>query len=231
LKLTGKYILVTGGSRGIGKAIAEELVKVGAHVAITGRDESTLNSTARETGAWPIRADVSNKDEVERTFTEFFSKFKSLDVLINNAGIGSWDKLTDLSESDFEEVWRVNVLGAALMAQQAATHFIKQKSGSIVNIASTASAKGFEGGTVYCASKFALRGMTQCWQAELRKYNIRVIQINPSEVVTGFGSVGNAKEVPNKLRALEVAHTVMAALEMDDRGFIPEVTIFATNPW
>ncbi len=119
------------------------------------------------------------------------------------------------------------------MASEAAKLFKKQKSGNIINISSTAGTKGFANGTVYASSKFALRGMTQCWQAELRKYNVRVILVNPSEVTTAFGD-GERRERPevkNKLRSIEIAHTIVSSLEMDDRGFIPEVTVWATNPF
>jgi 3-oxoacyl-[acyl-carrier protein] reductase len=134
---------------------------------------------------------------------------------------------------DFQNVYSVNVFGAAMMAKHAANIFKKQNYGNIINISSTAGTKGFAHGTVYASSKFALRGMTQCWQAELRKHNVRVILINPSEVITAFGSdEGKQKEeVPNKLRAFEIAHTIVSTLEMDDRGFIPETTVWATNPF
>jgi len=133
----------------------------------------------------------------------------------------------------FHRVYDVNVFGAALMASEAAKLFKKQKSGNIIHIASTAATKGFANGTVYSSSKFALRGMTQCWQAELRKYNVRVILVNPSEVTTAFGDNERKEkpEVKNKLRPIEIAHTIVSTLEMDDRGFIPEVTVWATNPF
>ena len=133
----------------------------------------------------------------------------------------------------FRRVYDVNVFGAALMASEAAKLFKNQKSGNLVNIASTAAKKGFANGTVYASSKFALRGMTQCWQAELRKYNVRVILVNPSEVTTAFGDLDRIErdEVKNKLRPLEIAHTIVSALEMDARGFIPEITVWATNPF
>jgi 3-oxoacyl-[acyl-carrier protein] reductase len=154
--------------------------------------------------------------------------------LINNAGIGGkWDEVFDLEWDDFINVYYVNVFGAAMMAKYAAGVFRKQKYGNIVNIASTAALKGFESGTVYVSSKFALRGMTECWRAELRKYNVRVILINPSEVITAFDEPDGREreEVSNKLRGVEIAHTIVSALEMDDRGFIPEVTVWATNPF
>jgi len=226
--------LITGGSAGIGKAAAKILVEKGGKVAITGRDKSKLEKVAKEIGAFPIHADVAVENDVHKTYELFLKQFGKLDCLINNAGIGDvWNEITELDMKSFHRVYDVNVFGAALMASEAAKLFKKQISGNIINIASTAGTKGFANGTVYASSKFALRGMTQCWQAELRKYNVRVILVNPSEVTTAFGdSERNEKpEVKNKLRPLEIAHTIVSTLEMDDRGFIPEVTVWATNPF
>jgi len=119
-----------------------------------------------------------------------------------------------------------------LMARSAARHFIARQRGNIVNISSTAGLTGAANGTAYYASKFALRGMTECWRAELRKHNVRVMLVNPSEVLTNFSVVAGfeQKENPTKLRAEDIAHMVKAILEMDDRGFTPELSIFATNP-
>jgi 3-oxoacyl-[acyl-carrier protein] reductase len=233
MNLNNANILITGGSLGIGKAAAKMLAEGGARVAITGRSEDRLRAAAEETGAFPIVADVSRPEDVARTFDEFLGKIGKLDGLINNAGIGAFDHLEKLTAADFEKVLGVNVVGAALMAARAAELFKKQESGCIINIGSTAGLKGFERGTVYVASKFALRGMTQCWQAELRKYNVRVILINPSEVATAFGNEQRREReaAPNKLRSREIAFAIKSALEMDDRGFIPEFSVWATNPW
>jgi len=119
-----------------------------------------------------------------------------------------------------------------LMAREAAKHFISRKSGNIVNICSTAGLRGAARGTAYYGSKFALRGMTECWRAELRPHNVRVFLVNPSEVITDFAaSAGLAQpDNPTKLHGEDIAHIVKAMLEMDDRGFTPELSIFATNP-
>jgi 3-oxoacyl-[acyl-carrier protein] reductase len=234
MKIKGSKILITGGSLGIGKATAKILVNSGAEVIITGRDKGRLASAAKDTGATPFVADVAKLDQVEHTFQFIQDRWGKLDCLVNNAGIGSRSAhLTEVRVEDFLYVYQVNVIGAAMMAKYAAIMFKKQNYGNIINIASTAARKGYERGTVYASSKFALKGMTECWQAELRKFNIRVILINPSEVTTAFGSSDRIErpERDNRLRSQEIGHTVKAVLEMDDRGFIPELTVFATNPW
>ena len=233
MELKDSKIILTGGSSGIGYATAKLLKEKGANVLITGRDKQKLEKAAEELGVMAVVADVAREEDIAQTFSVAREKLNGLDVLINNAGIGRRKNLDELSLEDFEEVYRVNVFGAALMARNAAKIFKKQNYGHIVNIASTAAKKGYASGTVYSSSKFALRGMTECWQAELRPYNVRVMLVNPSEVTTAFGQPGREErpEEANKLRSEEIAHTIVAALEMDDRGFIPEVTVFATNPW
>jgi 3-oxoacyl-[acyl-carrier protein] reductase len=232
MNLQNATVLVTGGSSGIGKGIAQALAAAGARVAITGRDKARLEGAAKELGSHAIQADVSVEADVERTMREALQHFGHLDVLVNNAGVGVFKPLVEMNPREFERVFATNVTGAFLMARAAAKHFIARKKGNIVNIASTAGLRGAPNGTAYYASKFALRGMTECWRGELRKYNIRVILINPSEVITNFGAAAgfDQKDNPTKLRPEDIAHAVKATLEMEDRGFIPELSVFATNP-
>jgi 3-oxoacyl-[acyl-carrier protein] reductase len=232
VKLNGATVLVTGGSAGIGRAIAASLAGAGARVAITGRDERKLAAAAADLGAHPIRADVADERDVIRTYEEFLGQFGHLDVLVNNAGVGAFTPLVDTSRDDFDAVFATNVTGAMLMAREAAKHFVARSRGNIVNICSTAGVRGAARGTTYYASKFALRGMTECWRAELRPHNVRVFLVNPSEVITDFAaSAGLAQaDNPTKLHGEDIAHIVKAMLEMDDRGFTTELTVFATNP-
>lgn len=226
-------VLITGGSKGLGKATAQLLKEAGAKVAITARTASTLEKTAKELGVKAIQGDVSQREEVERIYQEFLNAFGRIDVLVNNAGFGARSSIDDLDMDAFRRVYDTNVFGAAMMGEQAAQAMIKQGSGNIINIASTAALKGYPTGTIYSSSKFALRGMTQCWQQELRRHNIRVILVNPSEVPTAFGTEDGVEkaEDPKKLSPMEIAHTIKSALDMDPRGYIPEVTVHATNPF
>jgi len=232
MNLKNATALVTGGSSGIGYSIAKTLIDAGTRVAITGRDEKKLYKAAESLNAVAIRADVANEADVQRTMKEVQQAFGHLDILVNNAGFGVFKKLVDMDRTSFDAVFATNVTGAMLMGREASKHFMQRNSCNIVNICSTASLRGAANGTAYYASKFALRGMTECWRAELRQFNIRVFLVNPSEVLTNFGAAAGftQKENPTKLRGEDIAHMIKAALEMDDRGFTPELTIFATNP-
>ncbi len=233
MDLCDANVLVTGGSSGIGFETARTLIKAGARVAITGRDAVRLQAAAAELKAHAIQADVSVAADAQRMVDETVQAFGSLNVLINNAGFGSFAPLVELEVAEFRRLMDTNVFGAMLAGQAAARRFIAQgQGGNIINIASTAAQRGFANGTAYTASKFALGAMTECWRAELRIHDIRVMQVNPSEVVTGFQArMGRQQDADGtKLRAREIAHAIQAMLEMDDRGFIPELTVWATNP-
>jgi 3-oxoacyl-[acyl-carrier protein] reductase len=225
--------LVTGGSSGIGYATAQLLRDRGAEVAICGRKADALEEASAELGALAIVCDVSKEDDVRRMVAKVISDLGGYNVLVNNAGFGHWAPLVETTASDFRRVWETNVLGAMLVARESARHFVAQNSGNIINIASTAGQRGSIGGTSYVSTKFAVSGMTECWRAELRKHNIRVMQVNPSEVQTNFfvASGRHARpENPTKLESEEIAHTICAMLAMEDRGFITDATIWATNP-
>jgi 3-oxoacyl-[acyl-carrier protein] reductase len=232
MDLKNSVALVTGGSSGIGYGIAKALIDSGARVAITGRGKDRLMQAAAALGAHPIQADVAKEADVDRTYAEVLDKFGDLDVLVNNAGRGVFKPLIEMDLKGFEDTFATNVTGVMLMTRAAAKIFIERKRGNVVNISSTASLRGAPNGTAYYASKFALRGMTECWRGELRKHNIRVFLINPSEVITNFGAASgfNQKDNPTKLRPEDIAHMVKAVLEMNDRGFTPELSVFGTNP-
>jgi 3-oxoacyl-[acyl-carrier protein] reductase len=233
MDLTKKKALVTGGSEGIGKAIAAALRAEGADVAISGRRRDVLERTAAEIDAWALPGDVSVEADVVATMEAFVGRHGRIDVLVNNAGFGHFAPLVEMDRERFDAVFATNVTGAMLMAREAARHFIRQRSGHLVNVSSTSGLKGGPRGTAYSASKFALRGMTECWREELRRHDVRVMLINPSEVLTDFSKhAGYEQELSEKkLRPQEIADAVIGALRIDDRGFVPEFSVFATNPF
>ena len=232
MNLNTAKVIITGASTGIGYETAKQFISKGAKVVICARNKEDLEKAAQEIGAIAIQADISNEAEVKALFKEANEKLGGLNVLVNNAGIGYLAPLTETSEADFTRIWETNVKGAFLVGKEAANYFIPKNEGNIVNIASTAGQKGFATGTAYCASKFAVSAMTECWRAELRKNNIRVMQVNPSEVVTPFVTkLGfDSQNVDSKLKPSEIAHTIVSMLEMDNVGFITDATVWATNP-
>jgi 3-oxoacyl-[acyl-carrier protein] reductase len=233
MDLQDKRALITGGSEGIGRGLAEALLARGAKVGLMARDQEKLARTAGEIGAAAFPGDVGEEADCVRVVADFVDQLGGIDILINNAGFAHVFPLVEADREQFEAVFRTNVTGAMLMAREAARHFVAQESGDIVNISSTSGLRGGKNGTAYTGSKFALRGMTECWRAELRPHNVRVMLVNPSEVQTGFfGKLGQEREYSEKkLRPQEIAAAVVGALEIDDRGFIPEFSVFATNPW
>ena len=233
MKLDGAKALVTGGSEGIGRGIAAALRAKGCEVTITGRHLEPLRATAEELGCAWFQGDVGVEADAVRCVAELVERQGRIDILVNNAGFGRFAPLVEMTLEDLEAVYRTNVFGAFLMAREAARHFVRQRSGNLINIASTAGLKAGAGGTAYASSKFALRGMTEAWREELRRHDVRVMLVNPSEVQTGFfGKVGRRQEPsPKKLRPEEIAAAIVGVLEIDDRGFVPELSVFATNPF
>ena len=233
MELQDTVALVTGGAEGIGRAIAEALAREGSKVTITGRREEAVRNTAEEFRLDWIVGDVGSEDDAVRTVASVIEKHGRLDILVNNAGYGLFKSLVDMTLEELEGVFRTNVFGAFLMSREAARQFIKQGRGELINISSTSGLKGSSGRTAYGSSKFALRGMTECWRDELRRHDVRVMLVNPSEVMTNFSKKAGAEREASdkKLRPSEIADAIVGALKVDSRGFIPEFSVFAMNPF
>jgi 3-oxoacyl-[acyl-carrier protein] reductase len=233
MTIEGAVALVTGGSEGIGRAIASALAAEGVAVTIMARSEDKLRDVASELGVDWIAGDVGVEADAARAVSTVVEKHGRLDILVNNAGVGIFKPLVDMELAELENLYRTNVFGAFLMAREAARRFVEQGSGELINISSTSGLKGIRNSTAYSSSKFALRGMTECWRDELRRHDVRVMLVNPSEVLTDFAAkVGREQEKsPKKLRGEEIADALIGALKIDNRGFVPEFSVFATNPF
>ena len=225
-----RRFLVTGGSQGIGEAIVTLAREDGHDVVFTGRDEARVASVAKATGAFGVRADVSRGSDNARTVETAQTRMGGIDVLISNAAFWYDAAIGELDVAEMRRLFDTNVFGLVDLTNRVVPSMIGQGEGDIVNLASTSGMKGRKLGTAYSASKWAVRGITQCWQAELRPHGIRVIAICPSEVQTNWGG-RTGRNNPNKLYAVDIARTVLAGLDMPRRAMWTELAVFATNPW
>jgi 3-oxoacyl-[acyl-carrier protein] reductase len=228
--MQSRRFLVTGGSQGIGAAIVEHARNAGHQVVFTGRNESRVRSVATETGAHGLVADVASADDNARTVKFCDEQMGDVDVLINNAGYAYRAEIGVVDMAAMRAMFDVNVFGLVDITNRVVPAMKERKEGDIINIASTSGMKGGAGGTPYGGSKWAVRGISQCWQAELRPHGIRVVCVCPSEVQTNFGG-RTGRNNPNKLYAGDIAATIMAALNMERRALWPELAVFANNPW
>jgi 3-oxoacyl-[acyl-carrier protein] reductase len=228
--MPGSRFLITGGSQGIGAAVVEGARKAGHEVVFTGRNEQLIEAVAQNTGAHGLRADVSAAADNARTVEVCQERMGGIDVLINNAAYAYRAEIGALDVAAMKKMFDTNLFGLVDITNRVVPQMKSRGLGDIVNIASTSGMKGAATATPYAASKWALRGISQCWQAELRPHGIRVVCVCPSEVQTNFGGA-TGRNNPNKLYADDIADTIMAALTMPRRALWPELAVFANNPW
>ena len=228
--MASRRFLITGGSQGIGAALVTAARAAGDEVVFTGRDAERIDKVAAETGAHGLRADVSAAEDNARTVGACRERMGGIDVLVNNAGYGYGAGIGEVDVDAMRALFETNLFGLVDLTNRVVPLMKEQQAGDIVNIASTAGLKGYAGGTTYAASKWAVRGVSQCWQAELRPHGIRVLCVCPSEVQTAWGGKAG-RDNPNKLFASDVADAILSALSAHRRAFWPEFAIFATNPW
>ena len=225
-----RRFLITGGSQGIGGALVDRARAAGHQVVFTGRNRELIEKVAADTGAHGLAADVASGDDNARTVEACRDLMGGVDVLVNNAGYAYRGEIGELDVEAMRRMFAVNVFGLVDITNRVVPMMKEQKEGDIINIASTSGMKGGPGATAYGGSKWAVRGISQSWQAELRPHGIRVLSLCPSEVQTDFGG-RTGRNNPNKLFADDIAATVMAALEMPRRVLWPELAVFANNPW
>lgn len=225
-----RRFLITGGTQGIGAALVAMSREAGHQVVFTGRNDALINQIACDTGAHGVHADVASGDNNASTVETCRELMGGIDVLINNAGIPYNAEIGDIDMAQMRRVFDTNVFGMVDLTNRVVPLMKTQGSGDIVNLASTSGTKGNKGQTPYGSSKWAVRGISQVWQAELRPAGIRVFCICPSEVQTNWmGRTG--RNNPNKLYARDIAQTIFAALDMPRNVLWPELAVFANNPW
>lgn len=237
MELSGVFAVVTGATEGIGRAIAFRLGGAGARIAICARTEPNVRATVQalrdaRIDAVGMPCDVSDPAGVDAFAAFTVKQHGAPRVLVNNAGIGRFKPLTELSIEDWDATMATNVRSLFLMTRAFLAGMKQAGGGTIVNIASLAGKNGFEGGTAYCASKHAVLGFSKALMPEVRKHNIRVVAICPGSVETPFMDK-NPRERPNRDRALaadDVAHAVVAALTVSERAMVSELDIRPTNP-
>jgi 3-oxoacyl-[acyl-carrier protein] reductase len=227
--LQGRSALVTGGSRGIGRAIAVRLAKLGAKVAICGRDEAALGATlaALQGIGGPAHAQIANvtrAEEISKLLADTEAAIGPLAILVNNAGIGLFGPVEEQSEADWDRVLNTNLKSVFLVSRAVAPGMMRRGRGDIVNISSLAGLNAFAGGSIYCASKWGLQGLTACMAEDLRGHGIRVSAVCPGSVATDFGA-GRDKKKPNALEPEDVAHAVETIVTQAPGSFVSEIHI------
>src|SRR5579884_1236896 len=231
--LANKVVVVTGGSRGIGRAIVEAVLDAGARVAFCSRSRESVDRATQELRKhWPgtvhgFTADVSNPSDVTAFFESVDKEFNGLDVLVNNAGLGIFRSVADMTVEEWQRTIDTNLSGAFYCSREALARFRKRSGGYIVNISSLAGKNPFAGGAAYNASKFAMNGFSEAMMLDHRYDNVRVSYVMPGSVDTDFGSGGGSDW---KVAPQDIAEIVMTLLKMPERTLISRVEVRPSKP-
>ncbi|MDQ0089717.1 3-oxoacyl-[acyl-carrier protein] reductase [Paenibacillus anaericanus] len=238
MQLTNKTAIITGAGKGIGKSIAIALAKEGVNLGLIARTAADLESlqnslkTEHSVNVHIATADISNQQEAEAAVLKLKEQLGSIDILINNAGIAEFGTLVEMEQSTWERIIQVNLMGTYYITRAALPFMLEQNSGDIINVASTAGERGFATGSAYCASKFAVLGLTESLLQEVRKSNIRVVALTPSTVATELAQNAGLKigDEDRMMQPEDVAELALATLKLPSRVFIKTAGIWTTNP-
>jgi NAD(P)-dependent dehydrogenase (short-subunit alcohol dehydrogenase family) len=236
MEIQGKVALVTGGTRGIGRAVAESLVKAGAQVYISARNGDEIVATTRklnELGPGPVSGsicDVQDYQQVETLFGDVAFNFGGLDILINNAGVGIFGPVETMSPEEFQTVLHTNLFGVFYCCHEAIPLMKRKGGGYIINVSSLAGANPHPNMAAYNASKFGLNGFSEALMQEVRHDGIKVSYIMPGSVNTAFGGDQPGDEKSWQLTPADIARVVMDLLRYDDRSLVSRIEIRPSKP-
>jgi NAD(P)-dependent dehydrogenase (short-subunit alcohol dehydrogenase family) len=230
--LQNKVAIVTGGSKGIGRCITESLLREGASVAICGRTKQTVDDTVRELGGSPRIAgaavDVQSPAEVAEFFRFVDSQFGGIDVLVNNAGVGIFSPMAELTYEQWKNILDTNLSGVFYCCREAVPRLRHRGGGTIINISSLAGRNPFAGGSAYNASKFGLNGFSEAMMLDHRHEGIRVSYVMPGSVDTDFSP--RSERASWKIAPEDVAEVVLAILRMPERTTLSRVELRPSMP-
>jgi len=233
--LEGKVALVTGSTRGIGRAIAESLAAAGATVAVSARREEDVSETvaAMKQNGWDVlgsACDVRRYDEVTALMAYVAEGASGIDILVNNAGVGIFGSIAELSTESWDQVIGTNLTGVFYCSHAALPYLNKRGGGAIINISSLAGKNAFKGGVAYNASKFGLEGLSEAMMLDLRYQNIKVAYVMPGSVATEFAGRGSGDGDDWRLSSEDVAEVVMGILGQDHRALASRVELRPFQP-
>lgn len=236
--LRGKKAIITGGNRGLGKAAALAFAKEGIDVAITGRNENSLQETVAELKALGVNAtyvifNVGNYEEVQQGIKEIITTFGSVDILVNNAGVAAFGSLNDMKVDQWSEIIQTNVMGMYFVTKEVLPYLIDKNEGDIINVSSTAGLTGNANTSAYSASKFAVIGMSESLMKEVRKNNIRVCTLTPSTIASDMSielGIANKNSEESVLQPDDFAELIVAGLKLPRRAMLKGASLWSTNP-
>lgn len=235
--LKGKYALITGGGRGLGKATAIAFAKEGVHVAITGRNKQALIETVNELKSYGIQAtyavfDIADYKAVETAVIQLNKDFGLFDILVNNAGIAAFGSLVDMDVEAWTTIINTNLLGTYYVTKAVLPQLIDKKQGDIINVSSTAGLNGAATTSAYSASKFGVIGLSDSLMREVRKFNIRVCTLMPSTIASDMSKELQLTDGdPDKvLQPEDFAELLVANLKLPRRAMLKSASLWSTNP-
>ncbi|MDG0809235.1 3-ketoacyl-ACP reductase [Cohnella rhizosphaerae] len=237
--IKGKVAIVTGAGKGIGKAVALELAREGVHVGLIARTENDLLDVARDIEALGVKAayaaaDVSSLKQVELAVGKIAGEIGNADILINNAGIGTFEKLVEMDPEHWKKIIDVNLLGTYYVTRTVLPQLIAKNAGDIINVSSTNGLSGAPGSSAYSASKFGVIGLTESLAQEVRRNNIRVTALTPSTIATDLAKssslIAEGKE-EQYMHPEDMAEYIVAQLKLPQRMYIKTASMLNTNPY